>query len=291
MSTQVGIFHGISIEQYRRMPGLSKSQFDLLHESPQIFDEFRRGIYVPEQTPAMQMGSFVHAVVLEDRRDFVVQPAMIEDENGVSIKWDGRKTICKLWTEAQIKSIITQGESDKIEAMARACVFDPLASKLLGAGKAEVSLFALDPDGRAFKARPDWVGADYFADIKTTIDASTDAFSKEIHSRRYHVQAALYLQVARWLGMPQTKFYFIAVQKSNPPRINVRELHESALDLGACELGDDLELLRECEASGNWFGYSGKSGAIEKVDVPSWAHQQYAARDLALTSGGKSISF
>ncbi len=288
---RVGIVPHMPIERYRQEPGLSKSKLDLLHESPEIFNDFQLGRYAPEQTPAMQTGSFVHAIILENRRDFVVQPSELEDENGVRIKWDGRKTICKLWSETQVLPVLTQLESDKVEALAQSCISDPLAAGLLKRGQAELSLFSRDETGRLFKARPDWAGEDYFVDIKTTTNATAEEFSKEIYKRRYHVQAALYLRVAGWLGMPQTKFYFVAIQKSNPPRINVRQLHESALDLGGCELDDDLELLHECEASGNWYGYSGKSGAIEKVDVPDWAHQRYAARDLQITSGGKPVKF
>lgn len=288
--TEIGVYYGRPIEWYRKAPGLSKSQLDLLRDSPEIFKDFQSGRYQPDRTAAMQTGAFVHSLILENRQDFAIQPETIEDENGVAVKWEGRKSICKEWKAKQTQPVVTESESQNIFAMVWACRGDKFAHELIEQGQAEVSLFA-ERDGRLFKCRPDWVGDDYLVDIKTTQDANIEEFSKEIYKRRYHVQAALYMRICETLGIAKERFYFIAIQKSNPPRINVRQLHESALDIGACELDDDLELLAECEKSGNWFGYSGKSGAIEKIDVPQWAHEKYAARDLALTSGGKAINW
>lgn len=293
--SETGIIPGLPIADYHNRDGLSKSKLDLLHESPEIFRDFQSGVFAPETTTAMQMGSFVHALVLEKRTDFVAQPETILDENEVMVRWDGRKSICKAWTAAQTKPIVSSDDACKITGMAMAAIYDPLASKLWESGRPELSLFARDELGRLFKARPDWTGSDYFVDLKTTTDASADGFGKEIYNRRYHVQAALYLRVAGWLGMPQTKFYFVAVQKSTPPRVNVRLLHESALDLGNEELDDDLKLLKQCEDSGNWFGYSGAKAksieTIEKIDVPEWAHANYAKKNLVLTMGGRAVAF
>lgn len=294
--SETGIIPGLPIAEYHKRAGLSKSQLDLLRDSPEVFKDFQDGRYVPEQTEAMRIGTFIHSLALENRTDFVIAPETIADESGKMIEWNGRKKVCRQWKWMQVLPVLTKSEAADVHALAYAVRYDPLAKQLLSSGQRELSLFVYDEGlSRTFKARPDWTGSDYFVDLKTTTDASTDGFGKEIYNRRYHVQAALYLRVAGWLGMPQTKFYFVAVQKSTPPRVNVRLLHESALDLGQNELDDDLKLLAECEASGNWFGYSGAKAksieTIEKIDVPEWVHVQYAKRTMpALTMGGRQIT-
>ncbi len=287
-----GVIPGLPFKRYAEAPGVSKSQLDILHESPEIYRDFLDGKLPRETTEAMEMGRIVHAVALEGRRPYVVRPEEVKNADGKMEKWQSLKTICKNWIKQQTQTVLSPVEANQVEAIARAVRNDPRAKKLLAKGEAELSMFAdYDPSGFRLKGRPDWANEDYFVDLKTTTDASTEEFSKEINRRRYHVQASLYLRIAKLLGMPQTKWFFIAVQKSNPPRINVRELNANAIDLGGWQLNDDLALLAECRSTGNWYGFSGKSGEIEEIDCPVSAHERYANRNLNLTSGGRALKF
>jgi hypothetical protein len=280
------------MRDYLNAPGLSKHALDYIHESPKSYRDYMDGKLQREKTKQMEFGSLFHGAVLEKRKDYVVAPEKIMDDQGEWQDWNPRTKLCRQWVERQTATILDRSEANDLEAMVCAVRNDPKCKFLMDEGGPEVSIFAAC-DGQRFKGRVDWLNQDYFVDLKTTTDASTDEFSKEIYNRRYHVQAALYLRIAEGLRMGANRFYLIAVQKPSKdcpvPRLNVRELSENAIDLGKWQLDDDLRLLNECRESGNWYDYSGKSETIGRIDVPAWAHAQYAARDLQLTAGGKSI--
>jgi exodeoxyribonuclease VIII len=144
----------------------------------------------------------------------------------------------------------------------------------------EQSIFATDPSGVLLKGRPDVIGADFMADLKTTGDASTGAFSRTIASYRYHVQAALYRRIMHLLGQPKARWYFIIVQLTPVPRVNVRELIQLAIAQGENDLEADLALLRHCQATGRWPGLSGDEDGICGVDIPPWAYTDAAVGDV-----------
>jgi hypothetical protein len=267
------IKHHLPMSEYLAHPGISKTAVQYIRISPEAYKQWRDGLIEDEESPALLTGRIVHALILERKRDFVVRPDDYQNEDGETKPWNYRSKICKEWRAAQNKPDVTKLEALEYIRWQYAVLGDSLARSLLDSGEAEVSMFATDPDtGIPLKARPDWTGSDYFLDLKTTTDASTEAFSREIFKRLYHIQAACTLRVAKLLGLPQTKWFFIALEKSNPPRINVRQLDEKAIQLGNAQLDEALKLIKECQDSGNWYGYSGKSGEIEAIDVPAYAH-------------------
>ena len=85
------------------------------------------------------------------------------------------------------------------------------------------------------KARLDWVpDGPAMVDIKTTLDARKDAFSKALHQRRYFVQAAYYLDLWNAL-MPdhqKTNFVFVTVEKFAPYAVSILDVAPKALAAG-----------------------------------------------------------
>lgn len=269
-----GVVKGMTMLDYLKAPGIAKHALDHFASSPLEYDDYMHGRLPEEKSPEMRFGSLVHSAVLENRQEWVVQPDTYPPDDK---PWNGNATFCKQWVEGQTRPILKREEADSILAMMRLVHLDPLAAPLLRSGEPENSMFAIDPaTGFPLKSRPDWTTGDCFVELKTTIDASTEAFAKEIERRRYHVQAAMNLRIAKLLGLPQVRWVFLAVQKSNPPRINVRELDPAAIDLGDCIIDDELAAIAECERKGSWPGLSGETGQIEKINVPDWAHKKYA---------------
>lgn len=262
-----GIFHGIPMAEYQAWPAVSKSQLDVLHRSPLDLHRQQTGQTEREETDAMRLGTAFHAAILENRRDYVMRPAGL----------DGRTKEGKAWLAENAGKLVVPADFEASVDYARQ---HPQVAQLLAKpGQAEVSLFGAEENyGTPIKGRADWLwtegGQTFIADIKTTVDASTRAFSREILSRRYHVQAAMYRYILTRLGHDFGGWYFIALEKGSSPKCNVRVLAADALELGEAQLMKDLSLYRRCSAMRHWPEWAdwADSDAIQAIDLPPYAY-------------------
>lgn len=107
-------------------------------------------------------------------------------------------------------------------------------------------------------------------DIKGTVDASPEGFSREIHKHGYHIQAALYLDGCNALKPSEfRRFVFIAVEKKPPYCVGVYELGDSSIDQGRREYRRLMTRYANCLETGNWPDYTNEG--VGYIDVPSWA--------------------
>ena len=270
------MYQSIPFEDYTRLPGLSKSALDWFRKSPAHYRDFIQGRLVREDTDPLKFGRIAHAAILEGRTDWVLSP------------YDNYRTKeAREWRDSQTLPVITQAQADDIAEWVELVRSEPLAADLLKGVLCEVSMFA-DDAGLRVKGRADAVGSDYFVDLKTVQDASPSGFARTIFEYGWHRQAAWYLRISELLGRKQQRFYFIAVEKSTPARINVVELNTGAIELGREDNDRDMVRLRSCISRDEWPGYCG--GEIQQIDVPAWAHAQSENGPLSLTIGGSSTT-
>jgi hypothetical protein len=143
------------------------------------------------------------------------------------------------------------------------------ASSLLEGSQREVSLFADHRTGLKIKGRLDILGNGFVADVKTAEAGDAQGFASAIFRYNYHVQAAMYCQLAN-----VERFVFIAVEKVAPFAVAVYELSPTALQIGLRALNTAMELIAQCEDSNVWPAYS---QATQVIDLPSWAYKQLEA--------------
>lgn len=127
------------------------------------------------------------------------------------------------------------------------------------------------------KCRTDAISANglVIPDLKTTEDVSEVGFGITIHKRRYHVQAAWYLDILRYLygdDAPEV-FCFIAVQKNRPHDVAVHILKEDDIQLGRLIYQRDLARLSNAMAKNHWPGVDGGKTIYAKIP-------HYAFRDM-----------
>jgi hypothetical protein len=286
---QPGLHFSLPFADYMQIPAESKSSLDYLHSSPMEYRLHKDGKLETEQTPAMLCGSMLHGLALEGSVDWVTPPETYPSKDGDK-PWTNAANFCKQWNADQTKPILSKSQDEDIRATAEAIRRDPFASTVLNNGNAEVSILS-EYAGRLFKGRADWLSLDggYVVDLKSTVDAGTDAFSRQLSAMRWHCQAALYLKLLWTLGYDSVRsFYFIAVEKVAPYRVNVRKLKDSALEIGLQEIEADLELLERCERDNCWPGLSGRGPSIQEIDLPAWKYADTAP--LELTIGGKTFT-
>lgn len=261
---------GMPNEVYHTMPGsYSKSGLDVLHDDPyKFFNRKQR-----EQTRAMQIGSAIHAAILEP--DVFAEEYMLLPEVR-----DRRQSEYKQAVKAfGVGKVFTNAECERIAGMQKAVHANTEAHKLLTApGYFEVSGFSVDErTGLVMRHRFDklaningeWVGVD----LKKTQCANQFKFSRSMWDYRYHVQDAIYSKGFKEItGSELAAFKFIAVEESHPNKVAIYELCDISKKIGAEEARLDLDELSEY-VDGNKQAHNDNGSEI--ISLPEFVMRQH----------------
>jgi exodeoxyribonuclease VIII len=254
--------------EYHEHPAVSKSDLDLINRSPLHYISAKK--QPKEQTEALLFGSAVHKKVLE--------PEDFDNEFAVAPECDRRTAKGKSeWKEflesAGNKGILSAELYAKVLNVSNAVAENPIVQKLLKGGKAEQSYF-WNECGVECKCRPDYIKNDILIDLKTTQNASPEAFTKSAFDYRYHVQAWWYLHGLQQCGIDVKNFIFIAVEKTPPYAVCVYAADDLMLELGKMQALENLRTYAECLNSGEWFGYE-KEPQLHSLSLPDWIIKKY----------------
>lgn len=256
-------------KEYRNHPAVSRSELWRIHESPQKFKFFKEN--PGEPTPALLFGQVFHKLALERNTffdEFAVAPTVDRRTK------EGKQAWADFMDEHADKTIIPVEMYAQAMEMCDALAAEPLAAKLL-AGAHEVSFFWTDDEtGEECKCRVDCLNTSYsrpiVVDVKSTTDASTEAFTRDAIKYGYDFQSAMYSEgVSKNIGqMPL--FVFIAVEKEPPYAVNILQADELLLRRGRNLFRDYIGIYHDCKKSGNWYGYLGKKNQINNLALPAW---------------------
>ena len=247
---------------YRAAEAISASDLKwiLPPRTPAHYHAYKTGQIKREETRALVIGTLCHLAVLEPDKlatAFALRP------DGLDLRTkDG-----KAWKEAQgDKPILDGEEAAMLDGMSAAVAAHPVARQLLVASKREVSLFSDHRTGLKLKGRIDVLGEGFVADVKTAAEGDAANFAAAVFRYNYHVQAAMYCQLA---GVE--RFSFIAVEKVAPFAVAVYTLSPKALQVGLNSLNYALDTIALCTDAGLWPAYSLDE---QTLDLPSWAYKQ-----------------
>lgn len=266
----VGLVYDMPNAEYHANPALGSSGLKKLARSPQHFyaaylDPQRP---VSETTPAMRAGTLAHCALLEphalvDR--YVVRP------EGLDLRTkDGKAWAASISPEFELVTAEQMRTAQRQAAAVRAL---PEIGALIGAGRTEVSAFAVDPQsGVMLKARPDVVAPAgngvILVDLKTTTSASAKDFTRTIVNFGYAMQAAHYTDVYQQAsGLEVLGFLFVCTESDYPHAAAAYMLPDDWLDAARKERRRLIDLYSSCSASGVWPGYS---SAIQLLEMPAW---------------------
>ena len=125
------------------------------------------------------------------------------------------------------------------------------------------------------RARLDWLSHDHnlILDYKTSLNASPQAFQRQIAAMGYDIQAAFYMRaLSAVIGVDDAAFVFLAQEIDPPYACSLHSLSQAFLDLAADKVQRGIELWAECMESGVWPAYP---SCICRVEPPAWALNQY----------------
>lgn len=260
--------------EYRAHPAVSRSELWRIHESPQKFKYFKENPKAP--TPALLFGQVFHKLALEPETffdEFAVAPEV--DRRTM----DGKAVWAEFLEQAESKTVIPAEMYEQAEAMCASLSDEPFARKLLS-GAREVPFFWVDSHtGEECKCRVDCLNTQYsqpiVVDVKSTTDASTEAFICDAIKYGYDFQSAMYSDgVEQGIGQ-RPLFVFIAVEKAPPYAVNILQADELLLRRGETLFRDYIGIYHDCRQTGNWYGYLGKNNQINNLALPA-----YLAREV-----------
>lgn len=237
--------------------------------SPQHFLAYWHG--GQDDTPALRFGRSLHEALLEPaeyRRRARVQPDFGD------LRTKAAKEQRDAWRADLPRDamIVLADDHKQISGIIDAVWAHPVASNLLQGGKPEATGLFRDPvTGVACRIRPDVLRDGVIVDIKTTQDASRNAFSKAIANYRYHVQAAFYSDGANLCGTKVDDFVFIAVEKEPPFAVAVYVCEGGLVAEGRLQYRAALDRYLHCLKSNDWPGYPAEA---QSITLPQWAFTQ-----------------
>lgn len=252
----------LSNADYHRAEGISKSGLDLIARSPMHY-RFRE---LCEPTAAMILGTATHAAILEPiayASDYVILSPDVADR---------RSSVYKEAVKQRGQEyVLLASDADLIAGMCESVQANPHAAALLADGESEMSLFTRDPvTGVIVRARYDWLTrAGQPVDLKTTKDASDDAFGKSVMNYRYHVQDVFYCDVWEWaFGEQPPQMLFLAVESDMPHCTAIHRIPHDFRQYARKVYRADLNRYAECLESGEWPGLPGEPHTTQ---MPGWA--------------------
>ena len=240
---------GLTNNEYRQQRGISKSDLDLIHQSPALLEWARNAPSVGSDE--VELGTHVHCAVLEP--DVFAGTYRKAPAGGRTAADKARVEAFAEHCKASGKICLDVDTYDMVIAMRDSIMAHPTARDLLtGDGISESSIFG-ELEGVRVKCRPDRLirERNILVDVKKVDDIRHIA--RSIQEFRYYVQAAFYSDIYEQLTGHKPRFIFVAVgQRRSIGRHPVRvfELDQSDIEDGRQEYMEDLERVREMEEFG-----------------------------------------
>ena len=256
--------------------------------SSQISAADKRSWYHASQpradNPAFRVGRAIHCAILE--------PLTFSDRFVVMPEFDARTKAGKaVRDEWLIKSEMVHHDVDTLTAAEHEMVMrlsniitdhDEAQDHLwpaIEAGQVEQSVIWDDPTGVRCKARLDAWHTDTIADVKSTSDASPEAFDRAVRDYRYHISAAHYRTGAADLIDPlgeyeRIRFVLIAVEKTaqSCDEVAIYDLSEHYLQIGGAVRHRLLCDYADIKAGLQDAGYPRHTQTLEP---PEWLARRY----------------
>lgn len=282
----------MTTDEYRVAPGVNFSTLKFL-VPPSKPAHYQAALTAEtEPTMDMEMGTLIHAAVLEGKEPaHVVRPSTYpapathervkkgEIKAGDSIPWSGNAGVCKAWMKEQKDAgrvVLTEDADLRQITMTRHLLAHPLfASALQCSVATEEPIFATYRgveckcllDLRVMLRTP--VRRMCIIDLKKAVSGSPEGFGKIVHNRHYDLQMALYcVLLGLKLGLEEPPLWYWAVVEDSAAAPVTMYNADAWLESGQRKLDAAITLLLECRESGVWPAYG---ETVQELPRPAWA--------------------
>lgn len=230
-----------------------------------------------QPTAAMNLGSFVHAAVLEPdtlAQQFAVIPSEFSTQKGLSTK-----PAALAWAQNQGDKILLTG--DEMTRGAAACSsIQALLCETFGNDwrdqfHIEKSIY-WDESGIKMRARLDMIHRDTYEgkpliiDIKSCADSSEDAFARQASALRYWIQDSHYSEAYRQHFGETPQFWFLAQETDGSYSPAFYDLTPEDREKSKAARLKLIEDLTTCKQENDWRNARSKS-VVTSLKLGYWA--------------------
>jgi hypothetical protein len=294
---ETGIYYNIPAKEYHSWNDIvSNSYLGRLSKVP-------AAAKIPQdETEAMKFGRAFHTWVLEGEAklwdDFIIPESFPTKPN----KRSTQKTVDtynKWLQELNGKQPITYDDFETIMAMNASVKAHPSASKFLEEGVSETTLIWTDEEtGLQCKARPDRIPSGnkgVILDLKSTISADDYSFQSDCVKYGYAREAAIYLEgFGKLTGALYQDLIFalIAVEKTEPYRVECYTIESDFLQWGWGEFHRLLQIEKECRDKNFWPSYknAGVSSLFKPAYLKVWEWEAIDRQPLDYKRGDEYVA-
>jgi hypothetical protein len=243
-----------------------------LYQRPRLFE----GLYVTGEipgvkaSPAMKLGTAIHALTLEGRSTFIAPPPEHLTPSGNL----SEKKATVAWVEEIEASgyIVASPETTERIERTSASVREVLST--LGDphkyGQVEQPIYWEHISGVGCRCLPDILTPGGIIDLKTTDELDERKIASKIWDLGYWLQAAHYLEGAsKHLGHRITKFIFLFAETNAPYRTWMRELDDDYLSWATDRRHSLIEEYQRRKHENDWADPG--EATVELVKRPKWA--------------------
>lgn len=256
----------MSIEEYHNHPAISRSGVMLFKKSPLHFwNRYFNHEVEEKNSSALILGNAFHALILE--------PKLFEDKYCIAPKVDkrtsaGKEELARFEAANFGKVLLSQEQYEQIFHMSESVSNSKIAYDLIKQGMHEKSAFWTDSKTDVqCKCRPDILTLDMVCDIKTSSDASYQAFQRDIYNYGYHIQAAMISDgLLSACDANIDEFIFIVIEKEPPYAVAIYCLNKESIELGRKEYQEVLDQYKDCRSKNEWPGYK-----TREITLPAYA--------------------
>lgn len=268
-------------DDYGNVDGCNWSTLKWMRKSPRHY-KHAVDSQIEGDTKSMLLGRATHTAILE--------PEHFLDRY---VMFGGDRRAGKAWDEFRAKyadrEILKLDEYRLALQMRAAVEIHPRAVELLSAGAAEQTIQWTDAKtGLPCKGRVDWVDVArrVFVDVKTAVEIESAKFASAAARLGYHGQLAMYRRGLEAVHERTFDGYLIVVENKPPHDVAVYRYDEDVMYAADCEVGELLERVAQCRASGEWPGqYPGETSLY----LPAWAQQDEGIDGLDLVVNGQEV--
>jgi hypothetical protein len=247
-----------AINQLLTEQKLSFSALNAFATSPRALLQYKMAAFEPSE--AMVVGQMVHTYTLEPN-EVKSRYLILPDVNGATK--EGKQALYNLYCH-YVEQVPEDGFKMKIDDIKASILsstgLQPVSAKMVEAAKymsdaikenSQSSIFltygvpelafATFIEGVQFSGRVDLLNkpGNYIADIKTMADASRNAAARDIIKKRYHWQAAIYMQ-----AFDVEDFYFLCVDGKG--EVSVHSISEALRQQAMSEIKSYVQRFKEC---------------------------------------------
>ena len=235
------IYHNMSFEEYRKLPGLNASKLKPYATSPRHgFFKENKGF---TKSHAMSIGTLVHALILEGEKaaeelidsKYITSGFPINQSTGKPYGETSAKYQSWLADQDPEKEVINEVELKVTRKIARAIKSHSKSRWLLSMAPYRETAITWNCSftGMPCKAMVDFYGGDFAADLKTFGKQLTFRnIEREMHERNYHLQFAFYRDGLKENGFNAEDFYVVFAQNKDDYDVGCFRVDELTLQQG-----------------------------------------------------------